>query len=180
MFYFRFGSMFQPIQIMKRWKFWSGCYSAHLTICSDGLTSSIFYIHGTHKSPSLSLEKSPPFVVSLLFPCPLCTVYFLLTLSFVSSYSFESSDSRGIVMHWILSSCDEEQGCRKIDKLSPYWDFSSGFYIKENPAHQDLKVNFLLTCLLCVTFSKECLTPLFPCPQLSCTVKDPFPNLDMG
>lgn len=145
-----------------------------------GPEAQFFNIHGTHKCPSLSLEKSPPFVVSLLSPTPLYILLFDYSLSFISCYSFESSGSWGIAMHWILSSCDEEQGYRKIDKLRPCWDFSSGFYIKENPVYQDLKVNFLPACLLCVTFSKECLTPLFPCPQLSCTVKDTFPNLEMG
>lgn len=120
-----------------------------------------------------SLCSFSPFPLS-----PLCFLL-LIILCFASLYPFESSGSWGIVMHCIVSSPDEEQGCRKIDKISPYWDFPSEFYIKENPAYQNIEVNFLLMCLLWVAFSKECLTPSFPCPQFICTGQDPFPNLYM-
>lgn len=45
-----------------------------------GPEAQFFNIHGTHKCPSLSLEKSPPFVLSLLSPTPLY-ILLLITLS---------------------------------------------------------------------------------------------------
>ena len=154
-------------------KFWF-----YLTICFNGPGIFHCWYSGNHMSLSLSYMS---FLCSVS-PLPLSPLYMLLLdypLCFTSFDSFESSGSWGIAMHWFLSSSDEEQGCRKIDKISSYWDFPSEFYIKENPAYQGIEVNFLLTCLLCVTSSKECLTPLFPFPQLSCIGQDPFRNLYM-